>query len=53
MGKCPHQLIGPTNVKKCEGKKVQEEVTTLETPDLTKPKFVWTSEHHMAFDVLK
>ena len=55
MAKCLHQLIGPMNVKKSKSKKekVKKEVTTLEKPELTKPTFVWMSEHQMAFDTLK
>ena len=57
MAKCLHQLIGPTNVKKTKSKKekVKKEVTTLEKqkPDLTKPIFVWASEHQKAFYALK
>ena len=55
MAKCLHQLIGPTNVKKTKSKeeKVKKEVTTLEKLDLTKPIFVWMSEHQMAVDTLK
>ena len=49
-----HQLVGPTNVKKTKGKRM--EVTSLEDlkkPELTLPKFVWVSEHQKAFDALK
>ena len=55
MAKCLHELIDPTIVKKTKGKKVKKEVTTLETqkPDLTKPSFVWPSEHQKAFGALK
>ena len=55
MAKCLHQLVGPTNTKKTKGKKVRKEVTTLEdkNPNLTKPSFVWVSEHQKAFDTLK
>ena len=55
VAKCLHQLIGPTNVKKTKSKKekAKKEVTTLEKLDLTKPIFVWMSEHQMAFDALK
>ena len=55
MAKCLHQLIGPTNIKKMKGRKVREEVTTLENknPNLTKPSFVWVSEHQKASDTLK
>ena len=47
VAKCLHQLFGPRNVKKTKSKKekVKQEVTTLEKPDLTKPIFVWMSEH--------
>ena len=53
--KCLHQLIGPINVKKSKRKKekVRKEVTPLEKPELTKPTFVWMSEHQVAFDALK
>ena len=53
--KCLHQLVGPTNTKKTKGKKVRKEVTSLEekNPNLTKPTFVWASEHQKAFDALK
>ena len=49
--KCLHKLLGPTNNKKTKGQKVREEVTSLEeqTPNLTKPTFVWASEHQKAF----
>ena len=54
VAKCLHQLVGPTNIKKTKGKKVKKEVTTLEKnkSDLTKPSFVWVSEHQKAFDAL-
>ena len=55
VAKCIHQLVGPTNIKKTKSKKVRKEVTTLEDKklDLTKPSFVWVSEHQKAFDALK
>ena len=55
MAKCLHQLIGPTNIKKTKSKKVKKEVTTLEKEklDLTKPTFVWSSQHQKDFDALK
>ena len=53
VSKCLHQLIGQTNVKETKSKKVKKEVTTSEKLDLTKPIFVWMSEHQMAFDTLK
>ena len=48
VAKCLHQLIGPTDVKHCESKKVKKEVTTLEKLELTKAHFVWMSEHQIA-----
>ena len=53
MAKCLHQPIGPANIKKT--KKVKKKVTTLEKEklNLTKPLFVWASEHQKAFDALK
>ena len=55
MAKCLHQLFGPTNIKKTKSKKVKKDATTLEDKksDLTKPSFVWASEHQKAFDALK
>ena len=55
VAKCLHQLVGPSNIKKTKGKKVRREVTALEdkNTDLTKPLFVWASEHLKAFDALK
>ena len=55
MAKCLHQLVGPTNIKKTNSKKVKKKVTTLEKEklDLTKPSFVWASENQKAFDALK
>ena len=55
MAKCLHQLIGPTNVKKSKSKKekVKKGMTTLEKLELTKPTFVWLSEHQVAFHTLK
>ena len=55
MAKCLHQLIGPVNTKKTKGKKVRKEVTSLEEKrlNLTKPTFVWASEHQKAFDAPK
>ena len=55
IAKCLHQLIGPTNTKKTKGKRVRKEVTSLEekNPNLTKPTFVWVSEHQKVFDALK
>ena len=55
VAKCLHQLLGPTNIKKTKSKRVKKEVTTLEKEklDLTKPSFVWASEHQKAFDALK
>ena len=48
-------LIGLMNVKKSKSKKekVKKGVTTLEKPELTRPTFVWTSGHQVAFDTLK
>ena len=46
IAKCLHQLLGPTNVKKTEGKR--KEATSLEDVkklDMTLPTFVWVSEH--------
>ena len=54
IAKCLHQLVGPTNVKKTNGKR--KEVISLENQeklDLTLPKFVWAPEHQKAFDTLK
>ena len=55
MAKCLHQLVGPTNIKKTKSQKVKKEVTTLEDKktDLTRPSFVWASEHQKTFDALK
>ena len=55
VASCPHQLVGPTNIKKTTGKKVRKEVTALEDKklNLTKPSFVWASEHQKAFDTFK
>ena len=55
IAKCLHQLIGPTNTKKTKSKKVRKEVTSLEEKNasLTKPTFVWVSEHQKAFNTLK
>ena len=55
VAKCLHQLVCPTNIKKSKGRKVRKEVTTLEDKktNLTKPSFVWPSEHQKAFDALK
>ena len=55
MAKCLHQLVGPTHVKKTKSEKLKKEVATLEDKklDLTKPSFVWASEHQKAFDALK
>ena len=55
MAKSLHQLIGPTNIKKTKNKNVRKEVTTLEDKKsgLTKPFFIWVSEHQKAFDALK
>ena len=55
MAKCLHQLISLTNVKKSKSKKqeVKKEVTTLGQLEQTKPTFIWTSKHQMAFDTLK
>ena len=38
---------------KVKKEKVKKEVTTLEKLELTKPTFVWTSDHQVAFDALK
>ena len=54
IAKCLHQLVGPTNVKKTKGKR--KEAISLEEskkPELTLPKFFWTSGHQKAFDALK
>ena len=55
MAKCLHQLVGLTNIKKTNSKKVRKGVTTLEDKklDLTKPSFVWASEHQKSIDTLK
>ena len=55
VAKCLHQLIGVTNIKKTKDKKVRKELTTLEDKklNLTKPSFVWASEHQKAFDALQ
>ena len=55
VAKCLHQLIGPTNTKKTKRKKVRKKVTALEDKNLnlTKPSFVWVSEHQKALDALK
>ena len=57
MAKCLYQLNGSTNVKKNKSKnekvKVKKEVTTLDKSELTKPIFVLTLEHQMAFNTLK
>ena len=50
-----HQLICPINVMKSKSKQkeLKKEVTTLGKAELTKPIFIWTEEHQMAFDALK
>ena len=55
MAKCLHQLVGLTNTKDSKSKWVRKEVTTLEDKKLhlTKPSFVWVSEHQKPFDTLK
>ena len=48
-------MFAPINKSdKCQTSKgKKKEMTSLGSPEKTKPIFIWTSEHQMAFDRLK